>query len=114
MEVLLETVKQSLQFAHEAARECHEAPAKDCVQVAPGYSGFWFGVAVGAVVSCFMLPLICLISQCLTRAIPYLQPGRAITLGNLETAKATLPSSPSIALENRPATPAALRALGLA
>ena len=111
VERIPETVKKSLEFAHEAARECREAAPKESASVSFGYSGFWFGVAVGALVTCFMLLITYLVSQCLTRALSHLPPGRAITSGNLQAA---LPSSSAIALENRPATPSDLRALGLA
>jgi hypothetical protein len=114
VERIPESVKNSLEFAQEAARECREVAAKEPRIGTPSFSGFWFGFALGALAACSMLLITYLLLQFLSRALLHLQPGRAITSGNLKVAQAALPSPTATALENRPATPSDLRALGLA
>ena len=109
IEVIPDSVKESLEFAHESARRCQDGEVKVPVL----YSGFWYGFALGVFVSTLILLILYICIRCSIRAFALLQPGRAITSANLEAAKA-LPRSLPAVLENRPATPSDLRALGLA
>jgi hypothetical protein len=113
VERIPESVKNSLEFAQEAARECRDGAVKEPRIGTPSFSGFWFGFALGALTACFMLLITYVLIQLLSRALSQLKPGRAITSGNLQAAQAALPRSTALALEGRPATPSDLRALGL-
>ena len=110
VEVIPDSLKKSLDFAQDAAKNCQQSTSLHL-------SGFWLGFFLGA----SLVVLITIISyscyRFLLRALspqPAHEPAHAITSGNLRLAQQAPLSLPAPAVEVRPATPSDLRALGLA
>jgi hypothetical protein len=113
IEVIPQSIKDSLDFAHSAARECSASSRRGLT-----FSGFWLGFLLGVFATMCLTSVTYLCYRLLVRTLPATSPSRAITSGNLRLAQqAALPSAPLASLgpaEARPATPADLRALGSA
>ena len=110
VEVIPESLKQSLEFAQDSAKKCQQSSS---FQI----SGFWLGFFVGASLVVLIISLSYCCYRTLLRAVSSPsahEPARSITSGNLRLAQQAPLSLPAPAAEVRPATPSDLRALGLA
>lgn len=113
IEVIPQSIKASLDFAHSAASECSASTRRGYT-----FSGFWLGFFLGVLATLCLTSVTYLCYRLLVRIQPASTPARAITSGNLRLAQQAAFQPPQLALPgpavSRPATPADLRALGLA
>jgi hypothetical protein len=108
IEIIPQTIKDSLDFAHAAANDCSKTSKQSF-----SFFGFWLGFVCGVLAMVCLIGLVYLVYRLLVRPRPASLPARAIASGDFRLAQqAALPSA--LPVENRPATPADLRALGLA